>query len=119
MSTLIETLTSRTDRNEIKISSDVDFQNLTVRGTSALSDRYNKTNIDNLLLEKAPLAYPSFVGRVTAPTLTVVFDATVNRGSIVNGDLYVSGAAKKITARRIEAPPAITLELGGTAIVGQ
>ena len=56
----------------------MDFQSLAVSGTSTLSDHYNKTNIANLLLEKAPLAYPFVVGRAATPNLTVAIDAAVN-----------------------------------------
>ncbi len=76
----------------------MDFQNLIVSGISALSDQCNQANIDKRLLEKAPLAFPSFVGRMTAPNLTVALDATANGDSTVSGDLCVSGAGKKITA---------------------
>ncbi len=64
----------------------MDFDSSTVTGTSALSDHYNKTNIDSLLVEKVSLANPSFVRTVTTPNLPVAIDATVN------GNLSVSGS---------------------------
>ncbi len=90
----------------------MDLHNLTVSGTSTLSDHYNKTNIDNLLLAKAPLAFPSFVGGVTTPNLTIVVDATVSGDSAVRGHLFVSGTGKQITAKQVIAPSAATLEIG-------
>ena len=84
----------------------MDFQSLTASGTSTLSDHYSETNIDSLLVEKASLANPSFVGTVTTPNLTVVDDATANEDSTVNWNLLVFGIGKMIRARRIAAPSA-------------
>ncbi len=85
---LSKTLNALSNKNELKIRFNVDFDSLTVSGTSALSDHYNKANIDSLLVEKASLANPRLVGTVTTPNLTVVIDATVD------GNLSVSGAER-------------------------
>ncbi len=77
----------------------MDSQSLAVSGASTLSDHYNKTNIDSILVEKSSLANPSCAGTVINPSLTVAMDVTIN------GSLSVSGTDKIIKVRRIQAPP--------------
>ncbi len=71
----------------------MDFQSLAVSGTSTLSDRYSKTNIDSLLVGRASLISTSFAGAVTTPNLTVARDAAIN------GNWFVSGTDKTLTTR--------------------
>ena len=63
------------------------------------ADVYTKTDMDTYLTLKANTLSPTFTGTVTAPTLTVASDATLD------GNLTVIGTDKVITAKKPKRHP--------------
>ncbi len=73
--------------------------------------------MDSALLIKANTIFPTFIGTVTTPNLSVTNDTTVNNDATINGNLYVIGTGKCITAKKIQAAPSSNLALSGIVVL--